>query len=213
MTNILFDLDGTLTDPHEGITQSIHYALDELGVTAPENLRWCIGPPLRESFRSLLAVYPDKNAEDAISFYRKRFLAKGMYENRVYDGIVDMLNTLKKSGHTLFVATTKPWVYAKKIIEHFELRSFFKEIYGSELDGTRTNKGDLIRFILDIEEIAPEEAIMVGDRKHDLAGAKANDVKSVAVTWGYGTLRELQEESPDKICNNPAELTQYLLKN
>ena len=187
--NVLFDLDGTLTDPFEGITKCITHALEEMGVQSPdrEDLRWCIGPPLRKSFARLLDTDDMALAERALMIYRKRFGSIGLFENKVYEDIPEVLYTLKKNGHVLFVATSKPAVYAARIIDHFNLRRFFKNVYGSELNGTRGDKKDLISHILQKEAINSSETIMIGDREHDMIGAAANAVRAVGVLWGYGT--------------------------
>jgi phosphoglycolate phosphatase len=140
--NLLFDLDGTLTDPFTGITKCISYALNMLDRKLPpgESLRWCIGPPLKDSFAKLLASDDDALTERAVAFYRERFGTVGLFENEVYDGIPEVLEALQKNGHTLYVATSKPVVYAKRIIDHFGLHRYFKWIFGSELDGTRSDK-------------------------------------------------------------------------
>lgn len=214
MNNILLDLDGTLTDPYVGITESIRYALESLDIKVPQGLSWCIGPPLRDSFMRLIdgcEGVTDKTADEAVALYRVRFSREGLYENRVYDGIKEVLEELVKSQKNLYLATSKPWVYAEKILEHFELNGFFKKIYGSELDGTGTDKSDLIKYILNQEGLNPCECVMVGDRKYDLIGAKSNGVRAVAASWGYGSFEEIEEEKPEKICEKPSDLLRYLL--
>ncbi len=153
--NLLFDLDGTLTDPFPGIRKCISYALDKIGRQLPprESLRWCIGPPLKDSFAKLLASDDEELVGKAITFYRERFSAVGLFENRVYEGIPEALEALQGDGHTLYVATSKPTVYAERIIDHFNLHRYFKRIYGSELDGTRSDKTSLISHILKRESI------------------------------------------------------------
>ncbi|MGD8344249.1 MAG: HAD hydrolase-like protein, partial [Desulfobacterales bacterium] len=154
--NLLFDLDGTLTDPFDGITRSISYALDRLNRKVPpgEDWRWCIGPPLRDIFAKLLAAEDATLIEKAVAIYRERFSTVGLFENEVYDGIPETLAALNKDGHTLYVATSKPTVYALKIIDHFNLQRFFKRTYGCELDGTRGDKTSLIAYILQTELFA-----------------------------------------------------------
>ncbi|MGD2095947.1 MAG: HAD family hydrolase [Desulfobacterales bacterium] len=193
--NLLFDLDGTLTDPFAGITNCILYALDRMGQKCPpgENLRWCIGPPLRDSFAKLLASDDAALVEKAVAFYRERFGTVGLFENEVYNGVPKMLAALQKEGHTLYLATSKPTVFARKIIDHFGLQHFFKRIYGSELDGTRGDKTSLIAYILQTELFVPSAAAMIGDREHDMIGAKENGMAGFGVLWGYGTKDELQK--------------------
>jgi phosphoglycolate phosphatase len=195
--NILFDLDGTLTDPFEGITKCISHALCMLGKTSPpvENMKWCIGPPLKKSFSLLLASDDEQLAEKALTIYRERFGLVGLFENEIYQDIPEVLKTLKGMGHTLYVATSKPTVYAQRIIEHFGLLRYFRRVYGSELDGTRCDKSSLISYILQKEMIPSSETFMVGDREHDIIGAKANGVYSIGVLWGYGTQKELDNSN------------------
>lgn len=207
--NILFDLDGTITNPFLGITNCIRYAFDKLGLAAPEDLKWCIGPPLQESFRKLLGN--DIGAERALAFYRERYTSRGIFETDLYDGIPEMLASLSSSNNRLYLATSKPQVYAHRIIEHFGLTGYFHKVFGSELDGTRTNKGDLIKYILESESIPNIDSTMVGDRMHDLVGAKKNEMRSIGVTWGFGDFDELKREGPVAIVHSPQELAKYLL--
>lgn len=206
--NLLFDLDGTLTDPFIGITECISYALNMLGRKLPprESLRWCIGPPLRDSFAKLLASDDDALTEKAVAFYRERFSTAGLYENEVYNGIPEVLEALQNNGHTLYVATSKPTVYAERIIDHFGLQRYFKCIFGSELDGTRSNKTSLITHILQTELIASSETSMIGDRKHDMIGAKENEMYGFGVLWGYGTKDELENSGAHAFFEIPREL-------
>jgi phosphoglycolate phosphatase len=206
--NLLFDLDGTLTDPFSGITKCISYALDMLGRKLPprESLRWCIGPPLKDSFAKLLASDDDELVERAVALYRERFGTVGLFENEVYDGIPEALEALQKNGHTLYVATSKPVVYAERIIDHFGLHRHFKCIFGSELDGTRNDKTSLISHILQTELIAPSETLMIGDRGHDIIGAKENGIHAFGVLWGYGTRDELENSGARAFFRTPQEL-------
>jgi phosphoglycolate phosphatase len=206
--NLLFDLDGTLTDPYEGITRCISHALEMLDRPSPPrmDLRWCIGPPLKNSFTKLLDCDDDNLAEKALAIYRERFSSVGIFENEVYKGIPEALINLQEMGHTLYIATSKPTVYAEKIIEHFGLHHSFKGIYGSELDGTRSNKTSLISHILQSESIASSDALMIGDREHDMIGAKANEVFGLGVLWGYGTLDELEASGAHACISQPRNL-------
>src|ERR1700704_872237 len=158
---IYFDLDGTLTDPKIGITRSIRYALNELGCHAPpeDELTWCIGPPLRTSLKTLLGT--DDLAEMALASYRKRFSEIGIYENSAYPEIEGLLATLRQSGHRLFVATSKPGIYAERIISHFKLTAYFERVFGSELDGVRSDKTELLNFALNETREGPTHAVMV----------------------------------------------------
>ena len=206
--DLLFDLDGTLTDPFAGITKCITYALDKLGRKCPpgDNLRWCIGPPLRDSFAKLLNSDDTVLIEKAVARYRERFGTIGLFENEVYDGIPKMLTVLQKEGHTLYVATSKPTIFARKIIDHFGLQRFFKRIYGSELDGTRGDKTSLLAHILQKESLAPLETAMIGDREHDMIGAKENGMAGFGVLWGYGTMSELQNSGARAFFKIPHEV-------
>lgn len=201
---VFFDLDGTLTDPKPGIVRSIRYAMDRLGFASPlgDDLTWCIGPPLQQSFDQLVG---SDRAAKAVDYYRDRFSEIGWRENERYPGITDVLQTLTDRGLPLYVATSKPAVFADQIIDHFELRQFFTRVFGAELDGTRADKGSLLRHA--VEEIGVgENAVMVGDRKHDIAGARANQLKSIGVTYGYGSRDELQDAGADKIVDKPEDL-------
>ncbi len=209
--NILFDLDGTLTDPYQGIRNCIAHALDRMGAPVPERLEWCVGPPLRESFAKLLEGRPGGDVEQAMALYRERFAERGMYENALYPGVPEMLGALTAAGHALFVATSKPWVYAEKIVEHFGLSRHFRRVHGAELDGTRTAKGELIRYILEREGIEAPQTVMVGDREHDLIGAANNGLRAVAAGWGYGSREELSSQHPEAIIAAPIKAGAYLL--
>lgn len=208
MTNILFDLDGTLTDPREGITRCIQYALETMNLPVPaqEELLWCIGPPLVYSFGKLFNSQNEAPIQRALALYRERFEKTGMYENVVYPEIPATLATLKDAGHRLFVATAKPRVFARGIIAHFELDPFFDEVYGSELDGRLTDKGELIAHLLATEEIAAHETIMVGDREMDITEAHANRIRAIGVEYGYGGREELTRARADSLCETPAEI-------
>lgn len=206
--HFLFDLDGTLTNPFLGITNCIRHALENLGHDPPpaEDLRWCIGPPLKESFFTLLDTDDPALAEEALVLYRERFGEVGLFENEVYPGIHDCLFTLSEMGHSLSVATSKPHVYAKRILEHFELDGFFPSIDGSELDGTRTDKTELLGFIIEKLSLDPANTIMIGDRKHDIKGALNNGVFPIGVLWGYGTSEELRNAGATVLSNSHSQL-------
>jgi phosphoglycolate phosphatase len=207
----LFDLDGTLTDPKTGITRSVQYALDKLGQPVPDAdaLAWMIGPPLIASFTKLLGGPED--APEALRLYRERFGVTGLFENEVYEGIPALLRDLRERGIRLFVATSKPHVYARRILDHFDLSQFFSEIYGSELDNRNADKRDLIRHILDQERFDPAQAVMIGDREHDAIGAKANGLASIGVTWGYGSRQELLDAGVACLVDAPQDLAEPIL--
>ena len=195
---LLFDLDGTLTDPRVGITRCVQYALARQGVQVDDlaRLECFIGPPLKQSFMDFYGL-DEAGAAQAVDDYRVRFGRDGMFENVVYDGMRELLAELQRSGRQLFVATSKPWFYARQIVSHFGLDPFFCSVYGSELDGTRTEKHALIAHILREEKLAASDTLMIGDRSFDLVGARHNGVAGAAVGYGYGSEAELRAESPD----------------
>jgi phosphoglycolate phosphatase len=210
MTTIYFDLDGTLTDPKLGITRSIQYALSKLDRPPPpeDELTWCIGPPLRTSLRKLLGT--DDLAGEALSLYRERFADIGIFENEIYPGIENTLSVLAKSGRRLFVATSKPSVYAERIIDHFKLTTYFERVFGSELDGRRSDKTDLLGYALQVMRIDPSQAIMVGDRSYDMIGAKNNRMTAVGVLYGYGSKEELVAAGAHHVCTTPYRLLDHV---
>ncbi len=212
--NILFDLDGTLTDPREGITRSIQYALAKLGIDEPDltRLEHFIGPPLLQAFMQFYA-FDEAKAWEAVNFYRERFKVTGLYENRVFDGVGELLSELQGQGRTLYIATSKPWVFAREIARHFDFARHFKVIYGSELDGTRTNKVELIGHLLAEEGLDPAQTLMIGDRKHDLIGARSNGLEAVAVGYGFGSREELEAEAPAYHYETLAQMHQAFLRS
>lgn len=207
-SHLYFDLDGTLTDPFEGITQCILYALDELGFPHPTHdyLFSCIGPPLYTTF-------PEMVGEDltprAIDLYRERFNDIGWLENVPYAGIHEALAAISTTDCVMFVATAKPRIAAKRIIEHFDMGQYFEKVYGCELDGTRSNKADLLGFAID-ENPGATSLTMIGDRKHDLIGATANNMIPVGVSYGYGSVEELEIAGAVSIAAAPGELPALL---
>lgn len=198
---ILFDLDGTLTDPKLGITKSVTYALNHFGITpnSLDDLCKFIGPPLTDSFKKYYG-FSDEDAILGVEKYREYFGVTGIFENSLIDGIDKLLITLKSKGKTLIVATSKPTVFALKVLEHFDLLKYFDFVAGSELDGTRVAKHEVIAYALEqcnISDLAA--AIMIGDREHDILGAKRNGIASVGVLFGYGSLDELTNAGADYI--------------
>jgi phosphoglycolate phosphatase len=196
---LLIDLDGTLTDPKVGITTSARYGLNKIGhpISDETNIDWIIGPPLKASLAKILNVPADDDlAEQALLGYRERFAVTGLFENEVYPQIAETLKTLNEQGYTLYLATAKPAVYAIRILEHFGLDQYFKVMYGSELTGERTNKGDLIQYIIEKENLNPQECLMIGDREHDILGARRNGIDAIGVEYGYGSSDELDECKP-----------------
>ncbi len=208
MTTILFDLDGTLTDPVVGIAASLRHALVALGRPAPDDLTWCIGPPLQESLRALLG--DEGPVDEAVTLYRERYGEIGLFENAVYPGIEEVLRGLRGEGRRLFVATSKLAIYARRILAHFALDGYFETIYGAELDGTRSDKSALIAWILEREGLAAASVVMVGDRSHDMVGARNNRVATVGVLFGYGTRAELEAAGADALAERPGDLPALL---
>lgn len=206
MSAVCIDLDGTLTDPELGITRCIRHALAELGRTALDDtdLTWCIGPPLLGSFERLLGNKHD--AALALEIYRQRFGEIGLFENKVYGGIPKALTALGAAGDRLFVATSKPTVYAKRIVNHFGLEAYFEDVFGSELDGMRTDKTDLLGWIVQRKALAATDTVMIGDRSHDIVGARNNGLRSIGVLYGFGSRNELAEAGADKLCHRPEEI-------
>nr|WP_211100819.1 HAD-IA family hydrolase [Acinetobacter lwoffii] len=192
-------MDGTLTDPKVGITTSARYGLEKIGhpISDEINIDWIIGPPLKASLAKILNVEADHVlAEQALMGYRERFAVKGLYENHVFEGVAETLAELKRRGYRLFVATAKPTVYAKQILEHFDLAQYFTDIHGSELNGDRTNKAELIQYILAQQKLQADQCMMVGDREHDIFGARQNGIDTIAVNYGYGSQEELALAQP-----------------
>ena len=208
---LLFDLDGTLTDPMVGITSSVQYALEKFGIHVRylKELIPFIGPPLAESFQKFYG-FSKEDAEKAIQYYREYYAPKGIFENEVYEGIPEMLAHLTEAGFTLLVATSKPTVFARKVLKHFGMEDYFSFVGGSELDGSRTKKAEVISYILKTCGIEAKVAIMIGDRRHDIEGGKACGLESVGVLYGYGTEQELTEAGADHIIRTVAELEDYL---
>jgi phosphoglycolate phosphatase len=212
MKAVLFDLDGTLTDPREGITRSIAYALERMGVAPPplEALTFAIGPPLRASLARLLGRSDEASVEQALAFYRERFADVGLFENAPYDGIGETLERVRASGAAMIVCTSKPLVYARRIVEHFGLHVHFDAVHGCELDGTREDKRDLMEYLLPRHGIAPAQAAMVGDRGVDMRAARHHGLAAIGALWGYGSERELLDEGAQELCASPRELTALL---
>lgn len=208
---VLFDLDGTLTDPEVGITTSIRHAMAELGhpLDASVDLHWCIGPPLIDSFVQLLGGDRELGAA-GVAAYRARYGVIGLFENEVYAGIPDLLAALVSDGRRLCLATSKPRVFAERILAHFDLARYFTAIHGSELDGTRVHKTDLIPWIVATEGLDVSSSVMVGDREHDVLGAAAAGIATIGVSWGFSAPGELARAGAAVIVSTPAELAAEL---
>ena len=211
---ILFDLDGTLTDPKEGITNSVQHSLRAFGIDVEnrDELTHFIGPPLRDSYKMFYG-FDDAQAELAVAKYREYFAERGILENTLYLGVPELLQALVASGKTLALATSKPAVYAERILAHFDIAKYFVFVAGSELDGSRSRKSELIRYALDnIGCTDLSRAVMVGDREHDIIGANEIGINSIGVLHGYGSKNELRNANATNITENINELARYLLQ-
>lgn len=213
ITTIFFDLDGTLTDPGLGITNSILYALEQMGRPIPprERLYPWIGPPLQESFQAY-AEMTEEEARQAVSWFRVYFDRQGKFENVVYPGIPKLLATLQWQGIRLAVATSKPEQFALEILAHFDLAPYFTGVFGSAMDGNRRRKGEVLAYALESLRIRPEEALMVGDREHDVQGARENGMTCVGILYGYGYRVELESAGSFHLAETVEELEEVLLQ-
>lgn len=211
MQSVFFDLDGTLTDPKPGITRCIQHALSVLDSPVPseDELTWCIGPPLLDSFTQLLG--DEALAHRAIGHYRERFGDVGLFENSVYAGIAQLLASLHGEQRDLYVATSKPTVYAERIVAHFGLSQFFIRVFGSELSGERTDKTELLRYALAQSDARAAGCVMIGDRSHDVIGAKNNGIPAFGVLYGYGDSEELRAAGADELAADPGSLQALLV--
>lgn len=210
---IFFDLDGTLTDPGIGITNSVAYALEKFGISVSDRteLYKFIGPPLKESFAKYYSMN-EEDCEKAVFEYRVYFKNGGMFENKVYDGVKELLEKLRNSGKTLVLATSKPEEFAIQILKHFGLFDYFDYVCGASMDGKISEKADVVRYALETSGNPDKKtAIMVGDRFHDIFGAKQNGLSSIGVTYGYGSFDELKNAGADFIVNDVNELLNVLL--
>ena len=206
---LIFDLDGTLSDPREGITRCMRHALTSLGVAPPsasEMEQW-IGPPLTNIFADLLGDAERTN--EAVRLFRDCYGSAGLLENQLYPGIADAIATLHGIAPALMIATTKPRVYAQRIVEHFQLHSFFRAVHGCELTGERADKAELLAYLLENESLRPADVVMIGDRKHDVLAARAHGITSVGVTWGFGSAEELATAGADTVCASASELVDW----
>ena len=211
---LFFDLDGTLTDPALGITNSFIHALKYFGIEIPSYETLCsfIGPPLPETFKTQFG-FTDEKAAEGVKKYREYFATKGLLENSVYPGIPELLTSLKEAGKKLVVATSKPEEYSVKIIEHFGLAKYFENVCGSLMDETRSKKDEVIEYAIERNGIKDRSKIlMIGDRKHDILGAKKACLKSCGVLFGYGSLEELQTAGADFIAENVSRLDKICLQ-
>ncbi|MBE6773976.1 MAG: HAD family hydrolase [Ruminococcaceae bacterium] len=208
---ILFDLDGTLTDPGLGITNSVAYALERYGIEVEnrESLYPFIGPPLADSFMNFYGFDSEK-AMDAITVYREYFRNKGIFENEVYEGVRELLENIKASGRKTVLATSKPEEFAVRILEHFDLAKYFDVVAGASMDEKRNKKGDVIKYAMEKGAFRSENAVMIGDREHDIFGARENGLDSIGVLYGYGSRQELENAGADYIAESVQDILRYL---
>ncbi len=207
----LFDLDGTLTDPGEGITRSVAYALSFFGLEVKDRtaLYPFIGPPLVDSFSTFYGFSPEK-ARQAVGRYREYFSRQGIFENELYPGIKELLENLKRHGVRILLASSKPELYARKILEHFQLLPFFDFVAAATMDDARSKKTDVVRYALETCGISPDRAVMIGDRQHDIEGAKDNALESIGVLWGYGSREELSAAGATRLAESVPQLASLL---
>lgn len=211
---IAFDLDGTVTDPMIGITKSVQYALDKFDIKVDDLHSLCkfIGPPLKESFMEFYQ-FSKTQAEQAIVYFREYFSTYGIFENEVYDGMRELLAELNEQGYHIVLATSKPELFAKRILHHFELEQYFEYVFGSNMDETRTKKCEVIAYCLETIQLEDtSRIIMVGDRKHDVIGAAEHGISSIGVLYGYGDYEELSENKATYIVKDIKELREVLLQ-
>ena len=211
--DVLFDLDGTLTDPRSGFIRSIQHAIHIVGGArrSASQLERFLGPPLHHSFAEILETDDQQQIWKAVAAYRERYSTIGYAEAQLHSGIRASLRQLVSKGRRLWVATSKPTVYATKVIEHFSLGPLFEGIQGSELSSERSLKSEVIRDALASWSIRPAEAVMIGDRLHDIEGAHSNQVKGIGVLWGMGSRQELESAGADLIVDSPPKLSEALL--
>lgn len=209
---LLFDLDGTLTDPRPGIVRCIKHALGELKAPCPsdDTLASFIGPPLRGTFATLLETSDRQLVERALALYREEYATSGLFENHVYHGVTEMLERARGAARASFVATLKPQAYAERIVKHFRLDRYFAGVYGPELEGRFDDKIDLLAHLLSTENVPAGTAVIVGDRAGDILAARANGVRSIGVLWGYGSEAELVEAGAEALCRTPGDVASCL---
>lgn len=209
---ILFDLDGTLTDPGVGITNSVAYALEKFGTKVNnrrELYKW-IGPPLQDSFAQFCG-FSKEDTERAVGYYREYYKEKGIYENYLYDGIEEVLKALSDAGRTLLVATSKPELFAEQILEYFHIRKYFTYVAGASMDGARSKKEDVIAYALqEAGRTGGSDTVMVGDREYDIIGAKKAGISSIGVLYGYGTRQELVNAGACHIAEKAEEILHFI---
>ncbi len=211
--SVLFDLDGTLTNPRVAITASVAYALTEVGMSPPplEELLWCIGPPLRQNLAKLLGPDRAHLVEPAAHAYLRRYATEGVRETSEYPGIDAMLHRIRQSGARLYLATTKFVDHAEKVLIAFSMRDYFDGVFGARHDGSLGDKRHLLKHIIEKTGIDPKRSVMIGDREHDIVGAKANGIFTIGVAYGFGSREELANAGADAICDSPEEILALIL--
>ena len=209
---LLFDLDGTLTDSFDGISGCVAYAIDRMSHPPPsqDDLRRCVGPPLRESFARLLATTDTDAIECAVKYYRERFSDLGWRENAVYPGVDAVLATLARGGHRMFVCTSKPLIYAERIIAHFALAPYFEATYGATLDASLDDKATLVATLISQYRLDAASCAMIGDRAQDIHAARHNGVVAMGALWGYGSRSELEDAGAHWLLAAPEEIPHTL---
>ena len=210
--NIIFDLDGTLTDSKPGIVKGVQYALRCYGIEEPDldKLTFFVGPPLYKSFISYLDC-SEEEAKEVVECYREYYAETGLYENALYEGVESLLYSLKEKGFKIILASSKPRIYVKRVLSYFRILRYFDIVEGSELDGKNTVKSELIAHILEKWSLKADECVMIGDRKYDIEGAKANGMDSIAVGYGYGSEDELSGAEPTHFFSTIEELKNFFL--
>lgn len=209
----IFDLDGTITDSGPGIMNAIRYAVKKRGLpdVSEEVLRSFIGPPLKEQFRSVFGLSDDEGTI-MVATYREYYGEKGIFENRVYDGVPEVFQKLQEAGVRILMATSKPGKYAKQIAEHFGFAKYFDFIGGACMDGRRTDKHDVIEYVIDSCKVCRENTVMIGDRRHDMIGASKAGIRSIGVLYGYGSRDELEKAGADMIAVTPDDISKLILQ-
>ena len=210
--NVLLDLDGTLTDPYLGIANSVIYALHKFNIIENDvnTLKFFIGPPLEKSFMEFYG-FDHKKARMAIEYYREYYSAKGIFENKLYVNIECVLKEIRKYGKKIILATSKPEAFALEVLVHFDIKKYFDDAVGSNMDGTLAEKYEIIKYIIEKNNLKKEETIMVGDRKYDIIGAHENGIHSIAVMYGYGSKEELEEAKPTYFCSNVTDILKTIV--
>lgn len=212
---VIFDLDGTITDPMRGIIQSVNHALTACGmheIRSTAGFSWFVGPPLREGFKRLVGSTDQSLIERLVTAYRERYATVGLYETVMYHGIVGLLNDLYHDRRTLILGTSKPTTYAERVMEHLELDHLFDKVVGCELDGRRSGKDEIIRYVIEGYGGPKSDYIMIGDRDLDISGARSNGIDSVGVLWGYGSASEIAGSGPTFVAKNVDDVSAILLR-